>query len=379
VVWLWDVLGILLSLTLVAANGFFVAAEFALVAVRRTRVEELVSRGAKGARSALKAIDHLDRSIAATQLGITIASLGLGWVAESVLAHLIESAFSALPGNWAWIATHTVAATIAFLLVTFMHVVFGELFPKTVALQIPDRVALWVAKPLAIFAIVTRPIIVVMNGAGNLIARLSGFRATPESMVHSVQELAMLIEDTEEAGMLDPDQAELLQNIFELSNKEVRDCMVPRHKMAAIEINTPLPKVLEQVRAERHTRVPVYEGELDKIVGIVNTKDLFYLIAQERVFVLEDAVYPAIFLHAEEAIENALRLFRKAKRHMALVRDDDDRILGLITLEDVLEQIIGDIEDEQDRPHPKRGFLKRRRLKPRPKPEAPGDGKKGPA
>jgi len=230
---------------------------------------------------------------------------------------------------------------------------------------VPDRVALWVAQPLAIFALVTRPLIIIMNGAGNRVAHLFGFKAAAESIVHSVEELALLIEDTEEAGMLDADQAELLQNIFELSSKTVRDCMVPRDKMAALDINTPLPQVLATVREQRHTRLPVYDGDFDNVVGIVNTKDLFFLIAQEGVFVLEDAIYPAIFLSPDEEVENALRLFKKAKRHMALVRDGDDRIVGLITLEDILEEIIGDIEDEQDRPHPKRGFLKRRRLRPK--------------
>jgi putative hemolysin len=363
VTWLGNILGLLLLPALVALNAFFVAAEFALVAVRRTRIEELAARGVKGARSALHAIDQLDRSIAATQLGITIASLGLGWVAERAIANVLAAVFEDMAAPWGWLARHSVAATIAFFLITFMHVVFGELFPKTVALQIPDRVALWVAKPLALFEIAARPVIYLMNGAGNGVARLCGFRATAEAHIHSVEELALLIEDTEEAGILDADQAELLQNIFELPNKTVRDAMVQRERMASVELNTPLPKVLEKVRSEGHTRLPVYEGEGDNIVGIVNTKDLFFLVAQDRVFVLEDAIYPALFLRPDEEIGNALRLFRKSKRHMALVRDDDGRILGLITLEDVLEEIIGDIEDEQDRPQPQRGFLKRRRLK----------------
>jgi CBS domain containing-hemolysin-like protein len=369
--WLWNILLILMVLALVALNGFFVAAEFSLVAVRRTRIQELVARGAKGAKSALKAVEHLDRSIAATQLGITIASLGLGWVAERGLANLLEEAFSGLPEPWDWLATHTVAGSIAFFVITFLHVVLGELFPKTVALQIPDRVSLWVATPLAIFALVTRPLIVLMNGAGNMVARWCGFQPQPEAMVHSVEELTLLIEDTEEAGIIDPDQAELLHNIFELPNKQVRDCMVPRNRMAAIEINTPLPRVLESVRSNGHTRLPVYEGELENIIGIVNSKDIFFLVAQDRLFVLEDAIYPALFLTPDEGIENALRLFRKAKRHMALVRDDQGHIHGLVTLEDVLEEIIGDIEDEQDLPHGKRRFLKRRRLKPRTPPAHP--------
>lgn len=344
--WLWTLLGLLSIPALVGLNAFFVAAEFALVAVRKTRIEELLSQGIKGARPALAAVEHLDRTIAATQLGITLSSIGLGWVAEVALADSMAALFRPLPDPWSWLARHSVAGTIAFVIVTFLHVVFGELFPKTIALQTPDRVSLWVARPLGVFAIVTRPLIVIMNGTGNYFVRLCGFRAAPESMVHSVEELIMLIEDTEEAGILDADQAELVQNIFALTNKQVRDCMVPREKMDAIELSTPLSQVLNTVRTGRHTRLPVYEGDPNNIVGVVNSKDLFFLLPEDRFFVLEDAMYPALFLKPDEAIGNALRLFRKAKRHMALVRDEAGVILGLITLEDVLEQIIGAIEDE---------------------------------
>ncbi len=344
--WLWTLLGLLSIPALVGLNAFFVAAEFALVAGRKTRLEELLSQGIKGARPALAAVEHLDRTIAATQLGITLSSIGLGWVAEVALADSMAALFRPLPDPWSWLARHSVAGTIAFVIVTFLHVVFGELFPKTIALQTPDRVSLWVARPLGVFAIVTRPLIVIMNGTGNYFVRLCGFRAAPESMVHSVEELIMLIEDTEEAGILDADQAELVQNIFALTNKQVRDCMVPREKMDAIELSTPLSQVLNTVRTGRHTRLPVYEGDPNNIVGVVNSKDLFFLLPEDRFFVLEDAMYPALFLKPDEAIGNALRLFRKAKRHMALVRDEAGVILGLITLEDVLEQIIGAIEDE---------------------------------
>jgi CBS domain containing-hemolysin-like protein len=355
---LWNLLGLASIPALLALNAFFVAAEFSLVAVRKTRLQELIAHGAKGARSAQHAVDHLDHTIAATQLGITLSSIGLGWATEAVLAHSLVDLFSALADPWSWLGRHAVAGTIAFLLVTYLHVVLGEFVPKTLALQAADRFAVWLARPLSVFATVARPLIVLINVTGNAIVRLCGYQATPESVVHSVEELAMLIEDTEEAGILDADQAELVQNIFALSDKQVRDCMVPRDKMAAVELNTPLPKVLDLVRSGGHTRLPVHEGDLNNIVGIVNTKDLFFLLHQERVFVLEDATYPALFLRPEEEIGNALRLFRKAKRHMAVVRNDAGVVLGLITLEDVLEQIIGAIEDEQDRPHPKRGFLR---------------------
>jgi CBS domain containing-hemolysin-like protein len=349
--WRWDIAELLTIPALILLNGLFVAAEFALVSVRKTRIEELAGHGVAGSRAVLNAIRHLSRSIAATQLGITLASLGLGFVVEPSLARVFQRLLTALTGNDYFVVAHSIAAPVAFMLVTFLHVVFGELIPKTVALQMPDRAALWLARPLMLFAIVTRPMILLMNGLANLILRRLGFQpVTGEEMVHSVEELMLLIEDTEEAGILDEDQAEFVQNVFRLSNKRVGDCMVPRDKMATLELHTSPEKVLEAVRTGAHTRMPVYDTELNDIVGIVNTKDLFYLFSLQGVVVLQDALYPALFLKPDENLDNALRLFRKAKRPMALVRNDEGVILGLITLEDVLEEIVGDIEDEHDQP-----------------------------
>ncbi|HEY7426031.1 MAG TPA: hemolysin family protein [Gemmataceae bacterium] len=359
--WLWDIAGLLLIPVLVVLNGLFVAVEFALVSVRKTRIEELIARGVKSARSVESAMARLDRSIATTQLGITLMSIGLGFVGEPALANLLSPAANFLPASWRGAATHTVAAALAFLLITYLHVVFGELIPKAVALERSDRTALWLSGSLNVFARLTRPLIVTMNGTANFILRRFGYRAASgEEMVHSVEELLLLIEDTEEAGILDPDQAEFVQNVFRLSNKRVLDCMVPLHKMAALELSTPPDKVLEAVRSGAHTRMPVYEGQIDNIVGIVNTKDLFFLFSLKGVVILQDALYPPLFLKPQESMANALRLFRRVRRPMALVRDERDKILGLITLEDVLEEIIGDIEDEHDRPTPK---LPRRAIK----------------
>lgn len=364
--WVWNILGLLTVPALVALNGLFVAAEFALVAVRRTRVEELVNHGVKGAKTLLAAIDRLDRTIAATQLGITLASIALGWTGEPALARLLLPCFGFLPEHWSAVVSHSAATVIAFLLITFMHVVFGELIPKNLALKKPDRTALWLSRPLYIFTWLTRPLTLIMSGTANAILRRLGYQpARGEQMVHSVHELALLIEDTEEAGIIDADQAEFVQNVFELSGKRVCDCLVPRDKMATLEVNSPPEVVLEAARLGAHTRMPVYERELDNIVGVVNTKDLFYLFSLKGIVVLEDAMYPALFLKPDETVSTALRLFRNARRPMALVRDDDGKILGLITLEDVLEEIVGDIEDEHDRPMPR--FTRRSRrptLKP---------------
>jgi len=359
--WLWDIAALLLVPALVLLNGLFVAAEFALVSVRKTRIEELIKRGVKPARSVESALNRLDRSIAATQLGITLASIGLGFVGEPALADLLKPAADFLPNGWRGAATDSVATVLAFLLITYMHVVFGELIPKTMAIQTPDRAALWLSAPLNVFARLSQPLILLMNGTANFLLRRLGYQAaSAEEMVHSVDELKLLIEDSEEAGILDADQAEFVQNVFRLSNKRVRDCMVPRDKMAALELSTPPDRVLEAVRSGAHTRMPVYEGQLDNIVGIVNTKDLFFLFSLKGVVILQDALYPPLFLRPEESMANALRLFRRVRRPMALVRDAEDTIVGLITLEDVLEEIVGDIEDEHDRPTPKlpRGRLR---------------------
>jgi CBS domain containing-hemolysin-like protein len=352
--WVWNALGLLSIPLLVGVNGLFVAAEFALVAVRRTRIEELALRGVKGAKAAEEALAHLDRSIAGTQLGITLASIGLGWTGEPALAALLEPLFGSFPAGWHVAALHSVAAALAFILIAFMHVVFGELIPKALAIQTADRASLWLAGPLDVFARLTRPLILLMSGTSNLLLRCLGFRpAGSGGLVHSVEELALLIEDTEEAGILEPEQAEVVQNVFRFSGKRVRDCMVPRDKMATLELRSPPDKVLEAVRSGAHTRMPVYEGELDNIVGIVNTKDLFYLFSLRGVVVLEDALYPALFLKPDSDLGDALTLFRRAHRHMAVVRDDEGKVHGLITLEDILEEIVGDIEDEHDRPNPR--------------------------
>lgn len=351
IAWLWTFLGLMCVPLFVVLNGLFVAAEFALVAVRKTRVEELVQQGRKGAQSVAAAVTHLDRSIAATQLGITLASLALGWAGEPALAHLFEPLFEFLPAAWKATAVHSLSAAIAFLLITFLHVVFGELIPKTLALEKPDGVALWVAAPLNGFARVGRPLIQAMNGTGNAILRRCGFRpASGREMVHSIDELSLLIEDTEEAGILNETQADVVQQVFRLSGKRVRDCMVPRERMDTLELTDPPEQILEAVRRGAHTRMPVYEGALDNIVGIVNTKDLFHLFSLRGVVVLEDALYPPRFLKPDDDVAAALRAFLKAHRPMALVREANGRILGLITLEDILEEIVGEIEDEDDVP-----------------------------
>src|SRR5262249_24712245 len=249
----------------------------ALVAVRKTRVEELLQQGARGARSVAVAQSNLNRSIAAAQLGITLASIALGAVSESVLARLFENWLTFIPGDLEAITRHSIATLLSIGLITYLHVILGEQVPKMMAIQSPDGVARWSAKGLNVFGWITSPVLRLMNATVNLLLRAMGFKpGEAHHSVHSVEELRMLVEDTEEAGLLETDQAEFVKNVFQLSDKKVRDCMVPREKMDAIELRTKPQRVLEIVRNSGHTRLPVYDGTVDNVVGILNTKKLFY-------------------------------------------------------------------------------------------------------
>lgn len=349
--WVWTTMGLLSIPLLIAVNAFFVAAEFALVLVRKTRVEEMLQQERSGAKTVEEAVKHIDRTIAAVQVGITAAGIALGWVGEPALARLIEPALNVLPATWQGVVTHTLAFGITFIFLTFISIVFGELLPKDMALRKPDGTALWVARPMLLFMNLSRPFVALMLVTKNAILRCFGIQpATTSETAHSIEELSLLVEDSQDSGILSRTQAELVQKTFRLSGKKVKDCLVPREKMVALELKTSPEQVLEVVRKTAHTRMPVYDGDIDKIVGIVNTKNLFYLFSLKGLVVVQDAMYEALFLKPDEDVATALQLFRKARRPMAVVRDDNGHVLGILTLEDVLEEIVGEIEDEHDTP-----------------------------
>ncbi|QVL32057.1 HlyC/CorC family transporter [Telmatocola sphagniphila] len=336
---------------LIAVNALFVAVEFALVSVRKTRVEEMVQQKLAGAKSVKFAFDNIDRSIATSQLGITIASIAIGAVGEPVLARLIEPLLGALSGSILFITKHGLATTVALICITLLHVVLGEQVPKLASLQAPDRTALWLCPPLNFFSGVMNPLIILMNAVGNFLLRLFGYKAATNGVhIHSIQELRMLIDETEDAGLIDAESADYVQNVFELRDKKVRECMVPIEKMDALELHSSSEAILEFVRSCGHTRIPVYDGTRDNIIGILNTKNLFYFFSLMNAVVLDDALYPVEFLRADELISNALRELKKTKVPMAIVRDENKMVVGMITLEDIIEEIVGDIEDEHDGP-----------------------------
>ncbi len=346
-----SLLGLLAVALLILTNAYFVATEFALVAVRRTQVELWVKEGRRGARAAAQAIEGLDDAIAATQLGITLASIALGFVGEPALARLIEPPLRAVGADF--LDVHLVAIILAFAVITFLHVVVGELAPKAIALDHPGRVALVCARPLLIFGRVFRWLLVVMNGAGGRLVRAIGVEPPGHgAAVHSPEELSLLVSEARAAGMIRPYAGRILGNVFRLTRTRVRDVMVPRERVLAIERGIDPDELLDLLRVSGFTRLPVYEGDLDRVVGILHTKDLFQVFAKERIVILEDAIRPVTFIDPDLPVTDALREFRRGRRHLAIVRDGDGPVLGVCTLEDVLEEIVGEIEDEHDQPTP---------------------------
>jgi len=372
-----DLLWLGAVVALLALNGYFVAAEFALVSVRWTRIEELAEEGRFGATAVRQALEHIDDAIAAAQLGITLASLVLGWVGEPALAHLFEPVFAALPGPLGPTLTHALAIIVAYLLLTYLHVVLGEQAPKALAIRRAEDVSLVVTGPLMAFARIFKPLIVAIRGSSNMVLRALRLPPIPaHQQVHSVEELSMLLEETEEAGMIPEDQADYVQNVFELSDKKVRDVMVPSESVVTISVHATEDEVLQVARDTAHTRMPVWDGEPDNIVGIVNTKDLFHLFSLKGVVILMDAMYPALVIDPNQPLARLLRIFKREKRQMAVVKDWSGKFHGIVTLEDILEEIVGEIEDEHDAPRPsaaRRAAASTARTPP-PSPGSTGDG-----
>jgi CBS domain containing-hemolysin-like protein len=349
-----SLVGLIAVVALILTNAYFVATEFALVAVRRTQIELWVEENRRGATAAAEAIGDLDDAIAATQLGITLASIGLGFVGEPALARLMEPLLASV--GLGSVAVHSVAIVVAFSIITFLHVVVGELAPKAIALDRPGNVALVCARPLLIFGRIFRPVIALMNGAGNGLVRLLGVPPAGHGhSVHSPEELSLLVTEARRAGKIRPYAGRILGNVFRLSRTRVRDVMVPTREVFSVDKRLSPDDLLDLLRETGFTRLPVFEGDRDNVVGILHTKDLFHLFAATGVVILADALRPVTEIRPDLPVVDALRQFRRGRKHLAIVRDRGGPMLGVCTLEDVLEEIVGEIEDEHDEPTPAGG------------------------
>src|SRR5947199_5481568 len=341
---------LLAVLFFVAANGFFVGAEFALVSVRRTRLEARAAAGSRRAQAALRLINNPTFFISATQLGITIASLALGWIGEPTVATLLEPIAAAVapPGRAAAIA-HVFAIVLAFASITFLHIVLGELMPKMFALERAEGLALVVSRPLELFAKVFRPFIFVFNRTGQTLARVLGFEASLQhAAVYSETELRQLIDISRESGHLRAEERRLIHRVFEFSDTLVREAMVPRPAIAALSASCTLEDINKGFQKHRYSRLPVYRESLDNVIGFIHSKDLIPYLLRPQDFKLEFVLQPPMYVVDTARLEDVLRQMQKAKSHFGFVVDEHGGVEGIITLEDLLEEIVGDISDEHD-------------------------------
>jgi CBS domain containing-hemolysin-like protein len=347
---LWTLLKLAAVLLLVLANGFFVASEFSLVGVRKSRVAALVEQGNRRARTLMRALEHLDWYISATQLGITLASLGLGWIAEATLAQMLTPVFQVvLPGPASAVAAHSVAVAVAFSLITFLHIVLGELAPKTLALERTERVALAVARPMEVFYRVFKAPIWLLNHSGILVIRLFGLRASAEyAASYTEEELRQVIAISHKSGHLIEDERQLIDNVFEFTESTVESVMVPRTEIEGLDADLTPTEMLEVFEQTGYSRMPVYRGSLDNIIGIMLHKDVSRVVRRGAGVKLEQLARPAVFLPTSMRLNDALRSLRRSGAHMALVVDEHGGVEGLVTIEDLVEEIVGDIRDEHD-------------------------------
>ena len=334
---------------LVFANGFFVAAEFALVGARRSKIDAMVARGDSRARTVKYALTHLDRYISGTQLGITLASLALGWLGEPALAAMIDRLFGALGVDITRGAAHTGAAiTIAFLTITFLHIVLGELAPKTLALVAPESVSRWVARPLILFSRFMAPFIWLLNGAANVLLRPFGVRTVSEAgHVHTADELRLLLVQARDQGTIDATDSAMLAGVFDFHQKRARDVMRPRTEVVAVPVEATEAEVRELIYEQRYSRYPVYEETLDNVVGVFVAKDLLFHRGPEP-FALRRAMREPVFVPDSRPAERVMDDLRKSRAQMAVVLDEYGGTAGLVTLEDLVEEVVGDIADEYD-------------------------------
>lgn len=350
-------LGLLLRLgailALVAANAFFVAAEFALVSARRTRIGELADAGDRRAGVVRKAQEDLDRAISGTQLGITLASLGLGWIGEPALARSLEPLFAALGLAGSVAAVHAAAVVVAFILITYLHIVLGELAPKTVALLRPEAVSRYLAGPLLAFNRVMSPAIWLLDGSARFFLRL--IRAPVgethgAEYAHSPEEIELLVRQSLREGVVEKDEQAMIEGVFDLTHTVVREVMTPRPDIVSVGAGDPLKMILDVAAASGFSRLPVTGDSLDEIVGVIFVKDLLAEVVADRPSrrVARDVMREALFVPESKPIDDLLAEMRARKTHMVVVVDEFGGTDGIATLEDLLEEIVGEIYDEHD-------------------------------
>jgi CBS domain containing-hemolysin-like protein len=341
-------LKILFTVFLVLANGFFVAAEFALVKVRISQIELRAQEGNRLAKLTLSMMRNLDAYLSASQLGITLASLGLGWIGESVVASIILGLVDQLNLQMTPELAHKIALPVSFATITVLHIVIGEQAPKVLAIQRPEAISIAAAIPLRIFYLISFPAIWILNKLSNLVLRIFGVHSVHGTEPHTAEEIMMLLDQSKESGEIQDSEHELIENVFQFNDRMVKQIMVPRTKLSALNVNAPEETILETVFSEGYSRMPVYEGNIDNIVGILNVKDLLPIIRRNEPVELARIMRPPFFVPETKKINRLLRQFQRKHIVMAVVSDEFGGVSGIVTIEDIMEELVGEIQDEYD-------------------------------
>lgn len=346
------VLDIIFTLFLVFLNGFFVAAEFAIVKVRASQVELMAKTGSGAALMSKQILSHLDAYLSATQLGITLASLALGWIGESVVAEIVLNIVHLLGLNISDVLAHQIAVPIAFAVITILHIVFGELAPKSLAIQRPENITMIVAYPLRGFYLVFRPFIWLLNGLANTVLKVFGITPIHGEENHSPEELRYLVEQGKESGSIETANYEIIRNAFAFSDRTAKQIMVPRMRVVAINAALPDETIIEKMLEEGYSRIPVYRDSLDNIIGILYVKDVLAMMRREEKRPIIELMRPATFIPPYQKITKLLRQFQRDHLHIAVVTDEYGGTEGIITMEDIVEELVGEIQDEYDNETP---------------------------
>ena len=334
---------------LLFVNGFFVAAEFSLVKVRKTRLEQLINDGNRNAKRALKLVNDVNKMLAAAQLGVTIASIALGWVAEATIVQLIKPVIEIMPFLNGHYAAHAISVPISFVLVTYFHVLLGEQLPKCLALRHTDTLALAIATPMDMFITIFKPFVWLLQVSGDKILCAFHANSSDASLVHSTEELDMLVDASYNEGVLNETEAEMLHNMFKFSDLMAKQVMIPRTDMICVPDDVTYDEINKLALENGYTRYPVYEKEnIDKIIGFIHVKDLYAIAMTKEEYSLKGILRPIVLVPETITLDNLMKEFKKTHIQMAVVVDEFGGTAGLITLEDVLEEIIGEVQDEFD-------------------------------
>lgn len=345
-------LDIIITISLVLLNAFFVAAEFAIVKVRYSQIQIKAEQGNKYAKTAQHIIKHLDTYLSATQLGITLASLGLGWIGEPIVANIIVKIIGLFNLDIAPETLHAISLPTAFILITMLVIIFGELAPKSISIRNAERMTLFVAYPLNLFYKIFMPFIWLMNAISNLFLKLIGVHPVAQHDIHSTDELQLLVKQSKEGGALEEENYEIIKNAFDFTDHTVKQIMVPRQQIFGIDIDLPKNEIINKILEYGYSRIPVFQDSIDNIIGIAYAKDVLKGHYRNPDFNLKDLLHQTFYVIETKRISDILEEFQKRHLHIAIVIDEFGGTEGLITLEDILEELVGEIQDEDDDERP---------------------------